>query len=86
MISTCFSIKDVRFAGNHSSFISITFFGRTFAGELPLLEIVSKFAEIKLFQGLTSLTLALKIGLRYRIHAVTLRPCLHGVGDPGLVG
>ena len=72
LISTCFSIKDVRFGGNHSSFISITFFGRTFAGELPLLEIVSKFAEIKLFQGLTSLTLALKIGLRYRIRAVAL--------------
>ena len=40
----------VRFAGNHSSFISITFFGRTFAGELPLLEIVSKFAEINYFK------------------------------------
>ena len=38
------------FSGNHSSFISITFFGRTFAGELPLLEVVGKFAEINYFK------------------------------------
>ena len=44
------NIDQYRFAGNHSSFISITFFGRTFADELPLLQIVSKFAEINYFK------------------------------------
>ena len=48
--STCFSIKNVRFAGNHSPLISITIFGRTFSDELPLLEIVSEFVEINYFK------------------------------------
>ena len=52
-------------------FILIKSFGRTFSDELPLTEIVGKFAGDKLFQGSTSLTLALKRGLPYRMGAVT---------------
>ena len=40
----------VPFIVSCSSFISITFFGRAFADELPLPEVVGKFAEINYFK------------------------------------
>ena len=60
------------FARNHSSFISITFFGLNFRCFNSPTRNSSKICGDQLFQGPTSLTLALKIGLRYRMGAVTL--------------